>query len=120
MGVKTRNPGYPKKSRPAEKVEEPGDGAYNASSATVAAVAKANGRAGGGRKGIDRKAGAKGKAKKTIPGKGGLKFDKGKVVTFAGLEDGGKGKENTVEVEMEMGVGKRQRVPTEKVMLAMQ
>lgn len=111
VGVKTRTPtatAVPKKAKIAEKVEEPGDGAYNAAAVT-------NGRAGGGgaRKGIDRKAGAKGT--KMIKGKG-MKFDKGKVVKFAGLEEVGEGKEN-VEGE---GKGKRMRVPTEKVMLAMQ
>lgn len=112
MGVKTRTPTpstVAKKAKPAEKVEEPGDGAY------IAPAVATNGR-GGARKGIDRKAGAKGT--KMIRGKG-VKFDKGKVVKFAGLDglnDMGEGKEN-VEAD---GRGKRMRVPTEKVMLAMQ
>ncbi|MDI1484912.1 MAG: hypothetical protein OHK93_000046 [Ramalina farinacea] len=112
VGVKTRTPTpstVAKKAKPAEKVEEPGDGAY------IAPAVATNGR-GGARKGIDRKAGAKGT--KMIRGKG-VKFDKGKVVKFAGLDglnDMGEGKEN-VEAD---GRGKRMRVPTEKVMLAMQ
>lgn len=116
--MKTRPPAPNKKPKIAEKVEEPGDGAYYAPSAN-----RRRGSGGGGaRKGIDRTAGAKG-GKKGIRGKG-LKFDKtkgGKVVKFAGLDDEVfEGKENA-DAEAENGKGgKRQRVPTEKAMLAKQ